>query len=294
MKPANAAGQPQGFDREWLGQNKLEMPASGQADERIAEGDCLVGKAGGFGYAARSGKPRQTCRQRPSAAQVVLAQPEQNAATSWATQTLGREGDDSVERYKERLERRADTTGGKSYDNYSQMLNSPAPPSPQPARRLRERELCLALGFDPTPACRTPLRRSLLLRPLGCASRRWRQDSPPSPSPAAGPSWPPAWQASTSNCPPAACSIASRSHGAKRRSPPGRSPAISATPDRDCRSGRRGDRRLAGRATDRQSELRLAGETGRLHAVGLPRFALALRRPSAAGRFGRGGCRRAG
>ena len=28
MKPARASGQPQGFDREWLGQNKLEMPAA--------------------------------------------------------------------------------------------------------------------------------------------------------------------------------------------------------------------------------------------------------------------------
>ena len=51
-------------------------------------------------------------------------------------QNLFREGDHSVERYKERLERQGMQQGEKPYDNYSRMLNPSVQSSPLPATGL--------------------------------------------------------------------------------------------------------------------------------------------------------------
>ena len=117
MKPASAAGQPQGFDREWLGQNKLDVAARQPSEKPEAKRIARIGPPSTFsadldipfspgkppviGFGGRTKTAPANMPQQPSAAQVVqsatgLAIPQFGGFDPAAARNLSRQGEDSV------------------------------------------------------------------------------------------------------------------------------------------------------------------------------------------------------
>ena len=88
-------------------------------------------------------------QKQPSAAQVVVQEEDEVELGGLARhggQNLFRQGDDSVERYKDRLERQRAERDEKSYDNYSTMLNPSVQSSPRPADVISGGRITLGVG----------------------------------------------------------------------------------------------------------------------------------------------------
>ena len=167
-KPADAARAAEPFDSEWLEKNKLEMPSEmPEKTNRPGETSTLSAKPLYFGKGKNA--PAEAPRQ-PSAAQIVQGQSSLAASTVRSNQIVIREGlaesgqeqfgvtqsqplpqrkdTDSVERYKERLERQGGQRKATHDDSEPQVAGPSTQPTELSAKDSRTDRLMFGVGVN--------------------------------------------------------------------------------------------------------------------------------------------------
>ena len=177
MKSADLSRSTEQFNSEWLGKNKLDMPGEKAETMKRMAGPASSSKPR---YDGKEKNAQADVQRQPSAAQVVQGESERRplgeaplgAAAGRGSQTLGRrysaqtgqqqaevnqsrqalqkkDSDDSVERYKQRLERQGAQQTETYYGSSSRAASrSTQPNAPPPADETMTGRLALGVGIN--------------------------------------------------------------------------------------------------------------------------------------------------